>query len=63
MNCPHCGARSLVLETRGVSRTRQCVEHSEHRFMTREEVVQRAPAPQGRPRSLRSQVKHWQHLQ
>jgi len=37
MKCPHCGAWTEVLRTRGAARKRQCA--NDHRFDTREVVV------------------------
>jgi hypothetical protein len=34
MNCPHCGAWTTVLETRGTDRKRECA--NAHRFWSRE---------------------------
>lgn len=62
MNCPMCGAKTKVLDTRGIIRRRVCLEYAEHAFETKETVSFHGSRPQGRPPGTRKQQFRWAGL-
>lgn len=62
MQCPTCGGRSQVVDTRGVIRRRRCLENPSHYFETTERVSYVGKRQQGRPPGTRRQQDKWAGL-
>jgi transcriptional regulator NrdR family protein len=63
MKCPHCGAESRVIATRGNVRSRKCMADETHRFTTSEVVLSTVTKPRGRPPALVNQMAQRAGLQ